>query len=103
MILSLAELLCKRDNDTLGPADVGQSVGILVLHFANDLRSMGAQACDGTIDVVDGEHDATDPKRVHRRVHGPKPDRIGSVELVELDALPIWSPHHREGGPDILE
>src|SRR5262245_14186777 len=34
---------------------------------------------------------------------GPKPDRVGSVELVQLNALPIGSPHHREGGPDILE
>jgi hypothetical protein len=25
------------------------------------------------------------------------------VELVQLNALPIGSSHHREGGPDILE
>ena len=25
------------------------------------------------------------------------------MELVQLNALPIGSPHHREGGPDILE
>src|SRR5205823_7645358 len=47
--------------------------------------------------------DATDPQRAHRRVHGPKPDRVGRVELVQLNALPVGSPHHREGCPDILE
>src|SRR2546425_12374043 len=56
-----------------------------------------------TASMFDGEHDATDAQRVHRRVHGPKPDRVGRVELVQLNALPIGSPHHREGGPDILE
>jgi len=25
------------------------------------------------------------------------------VELIQLNALPIGSPHHRKGGPDILE
>src|SRR5213082_692321 len=34
---------------------------------------------------------------------GPKPNRVGRVELVQLDTLPIGSPHHREGSPDILE
>src|SRR5437867_3555320 len=34
---------------------------------------------------------------------GPKPDRVGRVELVQLNALTIGSPHHRERGPDILE
>src|SRR5204863_9811415 len=51
-----------------------------------------------SVDVLDGEHDATDAQRVHRRVHGPKPDRVGCVELVQLNALPIGSPQHREAG-----
>ena len=31
------------------------------------------------VDVIDSEHDATDAQRVHRRVHGPKPARVGRV------------------------
>ncbi len=46
---------------------------------------------------------AADAQRVHRCVHGPKPDRVGRVELVQLNALPVGSPHHREGGPHIFE
>ena len=64
---------------------------------------MGSHARYDSVDVIDGEHDATESQRVHRRVHGPKADRVGRVELVQLNALPVGSPHHREGGPDILE
>ena len=43
-------------------------------------------------------------QRIYRRVHGPKPDCVGRVELVQLDAtVTIGRPQHREGGPDILE
>src|SRR5439155_18441638 len=52
----------------------------------------------------DGEHDATDAQRVHRGVHGPKPDRVGRVELVELDAtVAVRGTHQREGGANVLE
>jgi hypothetical protein len=64
---------------------------------------VGAHARNDSVDVFDGEHDATEAQRVHRCVHRTKPDRVGRVELVQLNALPIGSPHHREGGPDILE
>jgi hypothetical protein len=54
------------------------------------------------VDVLDGEHDATEAQRVHRRVDGSKPDRVGRVELVQLDAtVTIGRPHHREGGPHL--
>jgi hypothetical protein len=46
---------------------------------------MGALLRNDSVDVIDGEHDATDTQRVHRRVHGPKPDRVGRVEHVELN------------------
>jgi hypothetical protein len=72
--------------------------------FANELGPVGAHARNDLVDVIDGEHDATEAQRVHRRVHGPKPDCVGRVELVQLDAaVTIGRPHHREGGPDILE
>ncbi len=52
-----------------------------------------------SVDVIDGEHDATDAQRVHRRVHGPKPDRVGRVELVQLNALPIEESASLRGWP----
>ena len=64
---------------------------------------MGAHARYHNVDFINGEHNATDAQRVYRRVHGPKPDRVGRVELVQLNALAIGSPHHRQGGPDILQ
>src|SRR5437764_11693549 len=98
-----AELLGKRDNDALRPADVSEPVRGLVLHFANELGPMGAHTGNDSVDIIDGEHDATHAQRVHRRIYRSEPDRFGRVELVQLNALSIGSPHHREGGPDILE
>src|SRR4029079_11051470 len=64
---------------------------------------VGAHARYDSVETIDGEHDATESQRVHRRVHGPKWYRVARVDLVQLNALPVGSPHHREGGPDILE
>src|SRR5687767_8814217 len=100
-----AELLAQSDDDVFRPADVAKPIRVLVLHhFAYQLGPVGAQARDDSVDVFDGEHDATDAQRVHRRVHGPKPDRVGRVELVELDAtVAVRGPHQREGGANVLE
>src|SRR5207302_9134281 len=101
----LADLLAQSDDDAFRPADVAKPIRVLVLHdFAYQLGPVGEQARDDSVDVVDGEHDATDAQRVHRRVHGPKPDRVGRVELVELDAtMAVRGPHQREGGANVLE
>jgi hypothetical protein len=65
---------------------------------------VGEKARDDSVDVFDGEHDSTDAQRVHRGVHGPKPDRFGCVELIELDAtVAVRGPHQREGGANVLE
>src|SRR3954468_1607239 len=53
---ALAELLGKGDDDALRPAYVGQAVRVLVSHFANELGPVGAQPCNHTVDVIDGEH-----------------------------------------------
>lgn len=91
-------------DDTLRPTDVGQPILILVLLFADDLGPVGARARNYGVDVIDGEHDATEAERVHRGIHGPKPDRVGRMELVQLDTtVTIRRPQHRKGGPDILE
>src|SRR6266540_5428506 len=103
--IRLADLLAQSEDDAFRPADVGKPIRVLVLHhFAYQLGPVGEQARDDSVDVFDGEHDATDAQRVHRRVHGPKPDRVGRVELVELDAtVAVRGPHQREGGANILE
>src|SRR3954470_10955229 len=100
---ALAELLGKCDDDALRSADVGWPVRVAILHFANELGPVGAHARYHNIDFINGEHNATDAQRVYRRFDGPKPDRVGRVELVQLNALPIGSAHHGEGGSDILE
>src|SRR3954452_24619393 len=56
----LAELLGKPDNDALGPADVGEPVRVPVPHFADELGPVGEHARYESVDVVDGEHDATE-------------------------------------------
>jgi hypothetical protein len=77
---------------------------LVLHHFAYQLGPGSEQARDDSVDVSDGEHDATDAQRVHRRVHRPKPDRGRHVELVELDStVAVRRPHHREGGANILE
>src|SRR5205814_5116559 len=100
-----SELLAESDDDAFRPADVGKPIRVLVLHhFAYQLRPVRKQARDDSVDVLDREHDATDAQRVYRRVHGPKPDRVGRVELVELDAaVAVRGPHQREGGANVLE
>src|SRR5919108_467534 len=83
---ALAELLGKPDNDAVGAADVAEPIRVLVLHhFAEEFGAVGAQARDHVVDVIDGEHDAADPECVHRNVLGPSSDRLGRVELVQLD------------------
>src|SRR5436305_9227391 len=104
-LIRLADLLAQSDDDAFRPADVAKPIRVLVLHhFAYQLGPVGEQARDDSVDVFDGEHDATDAQRVHRGVHGPKPDRVGRVELVELDAtVAVRGPHQCEGGANVLE
>src|SRR5262245_46065147 len=101
----LAELLGKPDNDALGAADVAEPIRVLVLHhFANQFGAVGAQARDDDVDVIDGEHDAADPKCVHRNVLGPSSDRFRRVELVQLDpSVAVPSAHQRESSTDVLK
>jgi hypothetical protein len=83
---ALSELLRKPDDDALRAADVADPIRVLVLyHVANQFGAVGAQARDDVVDVIDGEHDAADAECVHRKVLGPSSDRLGRVELVQLD------------------
>src|SRR5262249_44617806 len=63
---ALPELLGKRNDDALWAADVTEPVHVFILgYFAYELSAMGAQAREHILNVVDGEHDATDAQRIH--------------------------------------
>src|SRR5215471_8939047 len=64
----LPNFLREPDDDALRAANVGQAIRVLVPHFADERGPVGAQARNDIVDVIDGEHDATEAQRVHRRV-----------------------------------
>src|SRR4051812_4746213 len=77
----LTDLLAQRDDDAFRPTDVREPIHVLVLHhIAYELGSVGANASDHCVELLDREHDATDAQHVDRPVHGPDPDRVGRVE-----------------------
>src|SRR5438093_1652425 len=98
------ELLRQPDDDALGPADVAEPIAVLVLHhLADEVGAVGLQAGKDVLDVVDGEHDATDTQRVHRCV------RLGGgggrrVELSQLKpAVAVRRPQHGDVASDTVE
>jgi hypothetical protein len=57
--LASAGLFGQGDDDAGGAAQVAQQEDVLVLRdLAEEFGAVGAQAGDGVLDVVDGEHDA---------------------------------------------
>ena len=65
---------------------------------------MGAQAGDGVVDVVDGEHDAMQAQRVGRRVLRLGAERRGGAVPGQLQpAVAVRGPHHRDLAPDAVE
>jgi hypothetical protein len=65
---------------------------------------VGAQAGDGVVDVVDGEHDAMQAQRVGRRVLRLGADRRRGVVLRQLQlAVAVRGPHHHDVAPDAVE
>jgi microcystin degradation protein MlrC len=64
-----ADLFGQGDDDACGAAEIAEPVDALVLgHLANKFGAVGAQAVDGVVDVVDGEHHAMQAQRVGRSV-----------------------------------
>src|SRR5262245_22443366 len=102
---ALPDLLCKRDDEALRPADVTEPVHVLVLgDFAYELSAMGAQALEDVLDVVDGEHDATYAQRVHWCVLRLSSDGRRRVELGQLKpTVAVRGPHHRDLASNVLE
>ena len=77
-----AELLGERDEDALRTADVAEPVAVLVsLQLTDELGAVRLEAGEDVLDVLDGERDATDAQRVHRRVLRLSGDRLRVVEL----------------------
>ena len=65
---------------------------------------MGAQAGKDVLGVVDGEHDATDAKRVRGCVARLSADRCRRVDLRQLKpAVAVRGPHHGDVDPDVVE
>src|SRR5207253_8180023 len=94
----LADRFCEGDDDARGAAEVAEPVAVLVLrHLAEEYGAVGAQAGGGIVDVVDGEHDTMQAKRVGRRVLGLGADRRWGVVLRQLYlAATVRGPHHRD-------
>jgi hypothetical protein len=86
-----ADLFSQGDDDACGAADITVPVDALVLRdLAQELGAVGAQAGDGVVNVVDGEHDAMQAQRVGRRVLGLGPAAAG-VWYLDSSAL-LWPP-----------
>jgi hypothetical protein len=102
---SVTELLGQRDDNALGAAEVAESILFLVLcHLADEFSPMFLQAGNDFVDVRDSEHDPTDAQRVHRCVLWLSPDRLGRVELVELEpCVAVRGPHHCDVASDAIE
>src|SRR5262245_6033682 len=100
-----AERLGQCDDDALGAPDVAEPILVLVLHhLANELGAVGPQAGEDLVDVVDGEHDATNAQRVHRCVFWISPDRRWRVELIQLKSpMAVRGPHYRDVASDAVE
>src|SRR5262249_15300153 len=102
---ALPELFGKRNDDALRAADVTEPVHVLILDdFTYELSTMGAQAREDILNVVDGEHDATYAQRVHWCVLRLSSDRRRRVELVQLKpTVAVRGPHHRNLASNVLE
>jgi hypothetical protein len=71
-----------------GAVQVAEPVAVLLLrHLAEEFGAVGAQAGDGVVDVVDGEHDTMQAQSVGRRVRRSGADRRGAVAPI---AAGLW-------------
>src|SRR5438132_987196 len=101
----LSELLGQPKEDALGAADVAEPVDVFILgDFVNELGAMGAQTPEDVIEVIDQEHDAADPQRVHGRVLRFASDRRRRMELVQFHpAVPVRRSQRRDFGARVFD
>ena len=86
--LASADLFGQGDDDARGAAEVAEPEDALILrHLAEEFGAVGAQAGDGVVDVVDGEHDAMQAQRIGRRVRRLGADRRGVWYFVSSSLL----------------
>src|SRR3954454_1573655 len=100
-----AQLLCQPDDDALRATQEAQPVAVLVLReLADECCTVAAQAGNGVVDVVDGEHDAAYAQRVRRRVLRLGSDRRRRVELRQLNpAVAVRGAHHGDVATNAVE
>src|SRR5258708_38335669 len=103
--LASADPFGQGHDDASGAAEVAEPVDVLVLrHPAEELGAVGAQAPDGVVDVVDGEHDAMHAQRVMRRALRLSAGRRGGEVLGKLQpAVAVWGSHHRDVAAHAVE
>src|SRR6195256_6931616 len=101
----LAELLGQSDDDALRATQEAEPVDVLVLRdLADEFGTVGAQAGNDVVDVVDSEHDAAYAQRVRRRVFRLGSDCRRRVELRQLNpAVAVRGPHQGDVGTDAVE
>src|SRR5262245_20500904 len=92
-----ADLFGQGDDDARGAAEVAEPEdGLVLRHLAEEFGAVGAQAGDGVVDVVDGEHDTMQAQRVGRRVLRLGADRRRGVVLRQLQlAVAVQGRPHR--------
>src|SRR5438034_10938335 len=103
-MMASAELLGQCDEDALGAADVTEPIAVLVLHhLADEFGAIGLQPGKDVLDVLYGEHDATDTQRIHRcvRFSGGSRRRVEPGQLES--AVAVRGPHHRDVASDTVE
>jgi hypothetical protein len=62
----LPELLSESDENSFGTADVAEPVNVLVVDdFIDHRRPEFDQAGKSVVEILDGEHDAKVPQRIH--------------------------------------
>src|SRR4051794_41424164 len=84
-----AELLGQPDDDALGATHEAEPIAVLVLRdLADEFCTVGAQAVDDVVDVVDREHDAAGAERICGGALPPASSRPRRVGLLQLDAPP---------------
>jgi hypothetical protein len=80
-----AQLLGQSDDDALRAADVAEQIAVLEPgDLADEFAAVRAQAGNGVLEVVDGEHDPVRAQNVVRPVARPDADHRGAAVLRQL-------------------
>src|SRR5579859_3788990 len=100
-----ADLLGQADDDAGRAAQVAEQEDALELRdLAEEFGAVGAQAGDGVMDVVHGEHDTMQAQRVGWRVLRSGVRRRGGKVRAQFQLpVAVRGTHHRDLAPDAVE